>query len=87
MRVSREIVDAISMRWPCLHIEGFDEDEAEEIIESCLMRLRGLLVAADSELSAIAHGRPPSSKDELEQLYWGIRGEYESKNGRPSHAD
>jgi hypothetical protein len=34
---------------------------------------RELFVSADSELSAIAHGRPPSSKAELLRLSDGFR--------------
>ena len=39
--------------------------------------LHELLVAADSELSAIAHGRPPSDKAELLKISAGLRKIYE----------
>lgn len=38
-----------------------------------LARFRELAVEADSELSAIAHGRPPSSKDNLTRLALSFR--------------
>lgn len=37
------------------------------------MSVRGLLIAADSELSAIAHGRPESDKESLKQLSHMLR--------------
>ena len=40
---------------------------------------RGFLVAADSELSAIAHGRPPSDQSELIRISLGLRSMYEAK--------
>lgn len=79
MRVSQKIVDALSRRWPCLHIEGFDDEEAVKIVEEELEELKGLLILADSELSAIAHGRPPSDKAENENLAWSIRAQYETR--------
>ena len=81
MRVAKEICDALSDKWPNLHIEGWDDDEALDVVMGCLKRLRGKLVEADSELSAIAHGRPQSSKQELSKLYSGIRWEYEGGEG------
>lgn len=43
-----------------------------------MQRIRSVLVECDSELSAIAHGRPPSSKEELASLYSRCREIYES---------
>lgn len=37
---------------------------------------RKFIVAADSELSAIAHGRPPSNKEELIRVSDGLRDIY-----------
>ena len=37
------------------------------------------LVAVDSELSAIAHGRPPSDKETLIKLSYSARALYENK--------
>lgn len=37
------------------------------------------IIAADSELSAIAHGRPPSDKEELLRISGGLRKCYEKK--------
>jgi uncharacterized membrane protein len=42
-------------------------------------RLRQLFVDADSELSAIAHGRPPSDKAELLRLSDAFRKLYQRK--------
>ena len=39
--------------------------------------MRELMVSADSELSAIAHGRPASEKDELLRIALGLRAIYE----------
>lgn len=41
--------------------------------------LQELMVAADSELSAIAHGRPPSDKAELLRISDGLRKIYEGR--------
>ena len=35
--------------------------------------MRTALIEADSELSAIAHGRPPSSKDDLSRISYSCR--------------
>lgn len=43
-------------------------------------RIRDALVAADSELSAIAHGRPMSSKEELLKISHACRSIYECKD-------
>lgn len=77
MKVTKQIIDALDKKWPNLSAEGFDEDEAAEIIESILAPIKSILIHADSELSAIRHGRPPSDKKELEDLYYGIRGHVE----------
>lgn len=42
-------------------------------------KLRQLFIDADSELSAIAHGRPPSDKTELLRLSGEFRKLYESR--------
>lgn len=64
----------------------FEEYGAEEAGELCVTLLRHndanesfrqALVDADSELSAIAHGRPPSTKDELVKIYSKVRSIYE----------
>lgn len=41
-------------------------------------RLRDLLTEIDSELSAIAHGRPPADKQKLVELYLNLRHAYNS---------
>jgi hypothetical protein len=41
--------------------------------ESAGNGFRDLLVSIDSELSAIAHGRPPSDRQELVALYSRLR--------------
>ncbi len=41
--------------------------------------IHDLLVQIDSELSAIAAGRPPSPKEELKEMSWQIRQLYEGK--------
>lgn len=56
--------DLVTELEPC---KGLDEE------------LRKLLVHADSELSAIAHGRPPSDKEELLRISGGLRKWYEGK--------
>ena len=72
-KLAEEIVNALSKRWPCLHIEGWDEGEAMEIVDKVLKPAIDVMIHADSELSAIRHGRPPSNKQELEDLYYEIR--------------
>lgn len=52
------------------HVDAFtDTDEALDALHKKLVEwfapIRSAMVAADSELSAIGHGRPPSSKAEL----------------------
>lgn len=42
-------------------------------------RLRQLFIEADSELSAIAHGRPPSDKAELLRMSDAFRKLYENR--------
>ena len=44
-----------------------------------LQHVRRLAVEADSELSAIAHGRPPSDKAELLRLSGEFRKLYENR--------
>lgn len=51
---------------------GEQTDDAK-VVAAAMWRLREFLIAADSELSAIAHGRPPSSKEELLRISNGLR--------------
>jgi hypothetical protein len=48
-------------------------------VAAALWQVREFLVAADSELSAIAHGRPPSGKEELLRISSGLRKCYEGR--------
>lgn len=50
-------------------------------------RLRQLFVDADSELSAIAHGRPPSDKETLLRLSQSFRDLYEKRIPGANHHD
>jgi len=57
-----------------------DETAAAKIIGEVLhRRLFSLLCAADSELSAIAHGRPPAPARDLETIYFPLRRIYEGR--------
>lgn len=63
-----------------IDIPGREISWAIDLAEGVLSKqLRPLLVQADSELSAIAHGRPPSDKAELIKLSQAIRTLYEGK--------
>ena len=46
-----------------------------------------LLVAADSELSAIAHGRPPGCSSELLRISAGLREMYEGSRAKTLRTD
>lgn len=52
-----------------------------------LQHVRRLAVEADSEFSAIAHGRPPSDKETLLRLSQSFRDLYEKRipTARPQH--
>lgn len=76
MKIADDIIDALNEKWRHLSMEGWDDDEAKEIIIKILKPLLDVMVRADSELSAIRHGRPPSSNKELEDLYYEIRKQY-----------
>lgn len=59
----------IASEWP--HIIPKPDNPNGRLVK--IEGLRDLLVAADSELSAIAHGRPPSSKEWLIKICDGLR--------------
>ena len=52
-----------------------------------LQHVRRLAVEADSELSAIAHGRPPSDKETLLRLSQSFRDLYEKRIPGANHHD
>jgi len=53
-----------------------EQSDKVKHVAGALWRLRELLIAADYELSAIAHGRPSSNKDELLRISGGLRQVY-----------
>ena len=58
---------------------------SRELLDANLLlrHVRELAVCADSELSAIAHGRPPSPCDELLRLSHAFRELYEKRIPNP----
>lgn len=54
---------------------------SREMTEATLLlqHVRSLAIEADSELSAIAHGRPPSDKETLLRLAHSFRDLYEKR--------
>ena len=69
------------------HVDCFAciEEAAQAVVElvkekpRSQSRLRQLFIDADSELSAIAHGRPPSDKAELLRMSGEFRKLYENR--------
>ena len=65
----RAFAPGISGEWPKVIVKPDNKNGRLVKLEG----LRDVLIAADSELSAIAHGRPPSSKEELIKLSDDLR--------------
>lgn len=64
-------------------LDPYFGEQSEDVkrVASALWQVREFLIAADSELSAIAHGRPPSDKAELLRICHGLRSVYEYRAG------